>query len=122
MEHLELILPLVASVVFGIVSYLLNKTDKAQEDKLSVQQASISLLFKKHDDDAAALVLLQRQIDKEHYVKPELDARFQSLDSRLQSLEATFRAGLHELSVELGGKFDKLSDALVTHISRDIKK
>ena len=104
MEHLELILSLLATVVFGIVSYLLNKTDKAQEDKLAAQQASIALLFKKHDDDAAALVLLQRQIDKEHYIKPELDARF-------QSLETTFRQGFEVRRAE----FKELSRVLLDH-------
>lgn len=116
------IISILGILIVPAFAYLLNKKDEAQEEKINAHGDSIKLLFKKHDDDAAALVLLQRQIDKEHYVKPELDARFQSLDSRLQSLEATFRAGLHELSVELGGKFDNLSEALVAHISREPKK
>ena len=50
-------------------------------------------------------LLLQRQIDKEHYIKPELDARF-------QSLETTFRQGFEGLRAE----FKELSRVLLEHI------
>ena len=78
--ELSTILSILGILIVPAFAYLLNKKDAAQEEKINAHGDSIKLLFKKHDDDAAALVLLQRQIDKEHYIKPELDARFQSLD------------------------------------------
>ena len=105
--ELSTILSILGILIVPAITYLLNKKDAAQEKEIAELQATCKLLFKKHDDDAAALVLLQRQIDKEHYVKPELDARF-------QSLESTFRTGMHDL----GAKFDRLSNLLVEHITK----
>ena len=99
------------TVLIALVGWLLNDKDAKQQKEIAELQAAIKLLFKKHDDDVAALVLLQRQIDKEHYVKPELDARF-------QSLESTFRSGMHDL----GAKFDRLSGFLVEHVTKTSSK
>lgn len=120
--------------IFGIlivpaIAYLLNKKDTAQEKEIealkaaqkeqldalreliAATQAQIALLFKKHDDDVAALQSLQLQIAKEHYLKHELDQRF-------QSLEATFRQGFDGLSAE----FKELSRILVTHVTKEGSK
>lgn len=109
--------------VFGILivpafAYLLNKKDAAQEKEIdalreliAATQAQIALLFKKHDDDVAALQSLQLQIAKEHYLKHELDQRF-------MSLEAAFKDGMRDL----GHKFDKLTDILVDHITKEDRK
>lgn len=104
---LSTILSILGILIVPAFAHLLNKKDTAQEKEIKALQDHVQLLFKKHDDDAAALVLLQRQIDKEHYVKPELDARF-------QSLESTFRAGMHDL----GAKFDRLSSFLMEHVTK----
>lgn len=120
--------------VFGILiipafAYLLNKKDAAQEKEIealkaaqkeqldalreliAATQAQIALLFKKHDDDVAALQALQLQIAKEHYLKHELDQRF-------MSLENAFKEGMEDL----GHKFDKLTDILVDHITKEDRK
>lgn len=103
-----------AIVIVPIVTYLLNKKDAAQEQQLAALkdlneklQKQIDLLFKKHDEDAANLASLQLQIAKEHYLKHELDARF-------QSLEHTFRQGFGDLSAE----FKELSRILLEHVSQ----
>jgi len=83
-----------------IIGYFLRQKDE-------VQAREIDLLFQKHDKDAAALIALQLEIAREHYVKRELDDRFSKLD-------ATFREGFDSL----GDKFDKLSHILVAHIAK----
>jgi len=105
------IISLLGILIVPAFAYLLNKKDAAQEEKIKAQGEAIKLLFRKHDDDAAALVLLQRQIDKEHYVKPELDARF-------QSLESTFREGFTSLRTE----FRELAAVLIAHVTKEDKK
>lgn len=104
---LSTIIAILGILIVPAMAHLLNKKDAAQEKEITALQELVRLLFKKHDDDVAALVLLQRQIDKEHYVKPELDARF-------QSLESTFRSGMHDL----GAKFDRLSNLLMEHVTK----
>lgn len=96
------------TILIGLVGWLLADKDTKQQKEIAELQATCKLLFKKHDDDAAALVLLQRQIDKEHYVKPELDARF-------QSLESTFREGFASLKSE----FRELAQLLMAHVTKD---
>jgi hypothetical protein len=66
------------------------------------QGKQIALLFTKHDDDAKALEALRLQIASNHYVKHELDMRF-------DKLEAAFRSGFSDL----GSKFDRLADRLI---------
>lgn len=102
------IISILGILIVPAFAYLLNKKDAAQEEQIKALSDLIKLLFKKHDDDAAALVLLQRQIDKEHYVKPELDARF-------QSLESTFREGFASLKSE----FRELAQILIAHVTKE---
>lgn len=85
----------------AIIGWFLRQKDEQQAE-------SIRLLFKKHDDDATALANLRLEIAKEHYLKHELDARF-------QSLEDTFRTGMADLAM----RFDKLSNALLEHMMRE---
>lgn len=92
---------LAISGVASLVWYLLRKRDEEQQE-------AINLLFKKHDMDADALAALKLEIASHHYVKSELDAKF----DRLQD---TFTSGFDAL----GKKFDKLSDALIDHIARE---
>lgn len=84
--------------VLGIIGWFLRSKDEAQAKQ-------IALLFLKHDDDAAALSELKERIAREHYVKGELDVRF-------QRLEDAFTHGF----TELGMKIDKLADAMMAHI------
>ena len=87
--------------LIGVIGWFLRQKDEQQAK-------AIALLFCKHDDDAQALASLRLEIAKEHYLKHELDARF-------QSLEHTFKVGMSDL----GAKFDRLSEILIDHITRE---
>lgn len=117
-DALKVFLPMLATIVFGIISYLLSKTDKAQEQQIAALKDMIekqrdvnALLFKKHDDDAAALGELRLSIAKEHYLKHELDSRF-------LSLEATFKEGMGNLATEI----KNLTQIMLAHLERDRMK
>lgn len=79
---------------------------KLQEVELKLKDASqakqIDLLFLKHDEDAQKLQDLELKIAQRHYVKEELDMKF-------DKLEKAFTEGFKAL----GDKFDKLSDRLM---------
>ena len=83
--------------------YLLTQKDSKQEE-------AIKLLWQKHDIDAKELENLKLQIASQHYVKAELDQKFNQMD-------ATMRNGFQILS----GKVDELSKTLLTHFQRDGK-
>ncbi len=87
-------------LLIGIIGFFLRQKDEAQGKQ-------ISALWLKHDEDAAALADLKERIAREHYVKTELDARF-------QRLEDAFQQGFQEL----GSKIDKLSEVLVQHLTK----
>lgn len=91
--------------VFGgiasVVWWLLRQKDEAQAKQIEVQEGNIETLFRKHDEDAKRLQDLELEIAKNHYLKNELDAKF-------DRMEAAFREGLGQL----GAKFDKLADAI----------
>lgn len=95
-------IPFVAFLV-AVIGWFLRKADADQEKKIAV-------LFLKHDADAEALSDLKERIAREHYVKGELDTRF-------QRLEDAFKTGFHEL----GAKIDKLADAMLAHLSKGEK-
>ena len=86
------------SILIGAVSWLLSNKD-------AKQQQEIAILFKKHDEDAAALAALRVEIAKEHYLKHELDDRVRSLEQAIKESSAT-----------LGMKFDHLAETLVAHL------
>ena len=108
--------------VFSVLWWLLKQKDAAQQKEMQKMQEDfvtalkekedkINLLFTKHDDDVKALHELRVQIADGHYKKTELDMKF-------DRLEFAFKSGFDVL----GGKFDKLSDALINHISKEDKK
>lgn len=86
----------VLSGIFTVVWFLLRQKDAAQA-------AQIALLFSKHDDDAQRLADLELKIAERHYQKAELDSKF-------ERLEQSLRDGLGEL----GKKFDRLAEALIS--------
>lgn len=88
----------VAGAIFAVLWYLLRQKD-------AVQAAQIQLLFKKHDDDYEALQVVKLQLASQHYVKGELDTKF-------DKLEGAFKDGLDSL----GKKFDHLSDVLIERV------
>ncbi len=102
MAHLpaEVLAALLAALI-AVVWALLKKKDSDQE-------AQIKLLFAKHDEDAKALQELRVQIAEKHYVKTELDSKF-------DKLELTIKESFKELSTE----FRTLSAALLDHIKQE---
>lgn len=86
------------TVLIGLVGWLLSNKDTKQAQE-------IDILFKKHDEDAAALAALRIEIAKEHYLKHELDDRFRSLEQAIKESSAT-----------LGSQFDNLAKTLVSHL------
>lgn len=86
------------TIIFGIISWLLN-------DKDSRQSKEIANLWIKHDLDATALQDLRLQIAANHYERRELDSKF-------DRLETTFTNGFNAL----GEKFDRLSTVLTNHM------
>lgn len=83
-----------------ILWYLLTQKDSKQEE-------AIKLLWQKHDVDAKELENLKLQIASQHYVKAELDQKFNQMD-------ATMRNGFQILS----GKVDELLKTLLTHFQK----
>ena len=83
--------------------YLLTQKDAKQEE-------AIKLLWQKHDIDAKELESLKLQIASQHYVKAELDQKFNQMD-------ATMRNGFQILS----GKVDELSKTLLIHFQKGDK-
>ena len=105
--------PALFAAVLGLITTLLAKKDAAQAKEIEVLRKAmddarefhakqIALLFSKHDEDSSRLDTFQLKIASDHYVKHELDMRF-------DKLEAAFSRGF----AELGGKFDRLSDRLL---------
>ena len=95
MSNIELI-QLVVYPLAIVVWHFLRQKDIAQ-------QASIDVLFKKHDADAKELADLKLQIASRHYEKSELDAK---LDRLLATVQDSQR--------EMSAKLDRLSDALLS--------
>ena len=85
----------VISAFFIVLWYLLQQKDVKQ-------QKDIEMLWQKHDVDAKELENLKLQIASQHYVKTELDSKF-------DRMEETFRAGFKDL----GTKVDSLTSALL---------
>lgn len=97
----------IVSAIFVVLWWLLRQKDTSQARQIEKQDASINLLFLKHDEDARKLSELELKIASSHYIKPELDAKFMSLESSIKD-------GLHEL----GAKFDRLTEALINASSK----
>ena len=87
--------------LWGVTWWLLQNKDRLQEKQ-------ISALWEKHDQDAAALAALKLEIAKEHYIKGELDQKF-------DKLEHAFTGGMDGL----GKKFDQLASSLLNHMQRE---
>lgn len=88
--------------LFVVLWYLLQQKD-------AKQQKDIELLWEKHDDDVKQLQALQLHIASQHYIKAELDQKFDRMD-------ATMRTGFEAL----GGKVDKLAETLLNHFRKEV--
>ena len=88
------------AMLLGVVGWFLRSKDEAQAKQ-------ISALWEKHDEDVRSLQELRERIAREHYVKAELDMRF-------QRLEDAFRDGFRDM----GDKLDKISSLLLDHLAK----
>jgi hypothetical protein len=90
----------------AVIGWFLRKKDEQQEkaiaDIKAAQEQSVALLWAKHDQDAKDLSDLRLHIASQHYVKTELDSRF-------DKMELAFKQGFHDL----GNKLDKMTEALL---------
>lgn len=93
---------LLVSILSGVFTILLTVLWFLLRQKDAKQAEQIHSLFEKHDRDAQQLQDLALEIAKHHYERPELDSRF-------ERLESSIKEGLKEL----GGKFDRLAEALI---------
>ncbi len=100
-----------ATAILGVLGFLLarnqTKQDAEIKDMKEEQAQTNALLFKKHDEDAAALQKLQREVDKEYYPKSELDAKFKEMIDAIK---------------ELGQEFKVLSNRLFDHMQIEERK
>ena len=85
----------ILSGLFTVMWWLLRQKDEKQE-------SAIKILFDKHDEDSRRLDDLKLEIARQHYVKQELDVKFDRLD-------LSIKTGMHEL----GEKFDNLATVLI---------
>ena len=88
--------------LFSVLWFLLRKKDEAQEQHICAQDHQIEILFTKHDQDADRLTELELKIAEKHYLKTELDTKFDKLENALR-----------EEFKSMGLKFDNLANALL---------
>lgn len=92
--------------LLAIIGYFLKQKDaqqQAEHDALKADyEKQIALLWQKHDQDAKDLSDLRLHIASQHYVKTELDSRF-------DKMELAFQHGFQDI----GTKLDRLNDILV---------
>ena len=90
--------------LMAVIGWALKQKDESQGKQ-------ITALWAKHDEDAKALAELKERIAREHYLKHELDSRF-------ESLESSFREGMKDL----GMKMDKLTETLIQTLERKVDR
>ena len=91
----ELIMAVLVAV-FSVLWWLLRLKDYAQSKQ-------IDTLVIKHDEDVERLNQLTREIDRNHYVKPELDIKFEQLTNSVNGAID-----------KLGLKVDRMTNALLS--------
>ena len=89
----------ILSGLFAVLWWLLRNKDASQ-------QKEISTLWDKHDEDAKRLQDLELDIAKHHYLKIELDPKF-------DRLALSFRTDMEAL----GLKVEKLTDAVIRRVT-----
>ena len=94
-------LPLLPTMLLGLLWYLLRQKDEKQGH-------DIETLFALHQKDVEKLAAFELEIAKNHYPKPELDQRFTQLD-------ATIRGGFTTLSADVKEMTKALHDHMREH-------
>lgn len=95
MSH-EILMGLIGAV-FAVLWYLLRQKD-------ATQAAQIKDLYEKHGQDEKQLNELRIEIAKQHYVKGELDAKFDKLE---RAFREEMRALGDRIACSLGGAAKK---------------
>lgn len=110
MDHInEYVLLVVAGVGTVLWFFIRQRWDSQDASIKALREAlakEVELLWEKHHEDASKLNDLELHVAREHYVRTELDQRFDRLDT-------TFREGFREMTTE----FRALSSVLIKHIS-----
>lgn len=113
--------------VFVVLWYLLRQKDESQAKEIASLKESLvkasdttelkikevtNRLWVKHDENSHSIQDLREKIAREHYVKQELDQRFDKIELSLK-----------EGFASIGGKIESLSTALLAHMqSEDNRK
>lgn len=84
-EHESEILLAVLTALFSLIALLLRQKDSAQEKQ-------ITALWQKHDQDVARLQELELKVASEHYVKKELNDKFNDLKGEIQGVREDLKA------------------------------
>lgn len=117
---IQLVIGTAVTGIISLVIHSLKQQNAAQQkeiddlqvkfnEKCEFQQKQTSLLFVKHDEDVERLRGVEMRLASDHYVKPELDAKF-------DKIEAAVKQGFHEVSVSMkgmGDRFDSLANQLI---------
>jgi len=98
---MEQIISGVVAAVFALLWYLLKRKDEAQE-------RHINILFAKIHDSETKVGDLRLEIAKDHYLKDEVERRF-------EKLEKTFKEGFEAINMRL----EKLTDILQSRREND---
>lgn len=77
-------------LITGIIGWLLSRKDEQQAKE-------IATLYRLHEEDSAKLEALQREVDREHYRKNELDSKFDKLDVSIKEGFAGLREDMKEM-------------------------
>jgi hypothetical protein len=106
------VLPTLTGLVIGVIGWLLSNKDKQQAKEIADNRShhdaalldlklqsknDIDILHRMHKEDAAKLEELQREVDREHYRKQELDGKFDKLDNSIQDGFRGVRADMKEM-------------------------
>lgn len=101
----------VCTVLWFFVRQRWSKQEQDFAEYKAKQSEETRLLWEMHHKDAGKLIDLELHIAKEHYLRGELDQRFNQLDT-------TFREGFKEMTRE----FRTLSEVLIKHIAEEAHK
>lgn len=101
------ILGAIFTVLWWLLRQQVSSRDKQIQDMQDAHEKEIAKLWEKHDEDARRLQDLELDIAKKHYLKEELDGRFER-----------FEIAIRDDIKELGKKFDSLFDILIKNGSR----
>lgn len=109
----------VFTILFTVIGYFLSRKDTKQDSDRKEDNdrntKQFELLFKKHDEDVNELKNLQREIDKNHYERGDVDR----LVSRLEDAVTEGFSLLGAKFDLLSGKIEVLGTKMAEHVGRE---